>query len=74
MFYVQVNCETDFVARNEKFQQLVKDVASSIMAHLCSKKQTGYLKVQALHLQFEKCAFLPHLLQSLNADLFSDSE
>ncbi|KAF4114064.1 hypothetical protein G5714_004287 [Onychostoma macrolepis] len=24
---VEVNCETDFVARNEKFQQLVKDVA-----------------------------------------------
>ncbi|KAK9973481.1 hypothetical protein ABG768_024208 [Culter alburnus] len=41
---VEVNCETDFVARNEKFQQLVKDVALSIMAHHCSKKQTGYFK------------------------------
>uniref|UniRef100_A0A672N5H4 Elongation factor Ts, mitochondrial n=1 Tax=Sinocyclocheilus grahami TaxID=75366 RepID=A0A672N5H4_SINGR len=41
---VEANCETDFVARNEKFQQLVKDVALSIMAHHSSKKQTGYIK------------------------------
>uniref|UniRef100_A0A8C2L0M1 Elongation factor Ts, mitochondrial n=1 Tax=Cyprinus carpio TaxID=7962 RepID=A0A8C2L0M1_CYPCA len=41
---VEVNCETDFVARNEKFQQLVKDVALSVMAHNFSKKQTGYIK------------------------------
>src|SRR6266850_2285028 len=29
---VEVNCETDFTARNEKFQQLVKDVAMQIAA------------------------------------------
>lgn len=29
---VEVNCETDFVARNEDFQQLVKDVAMHIAA------------------------------------------
>ncbi len=29
---VEVNCETDFVARNEKFQELVKDVALQIAA------------------------------------------
>src|SRR5215831_13041998 len=29
---VEVNCETDFVARNEDFQQLVKDVAMQIAA------------------------------------------
>uniref|UniRef100_A0A4W5QY42 Elongation factor Ts, mitochondrial n=1 Tax=Hucho hucho TaxID=62062 RepID=A0A4W5QY42_9TELE len=28
---VEVNCETDFVPRNEKFQQLVKDVAFATM-------------------------------------------
>src|SRR6201992_4187234 len=27
---VEVNCETDFVARNEKFQALVKDIAMQI--------------------------------------------
>jgi elongation factor Ts len=27
---VEVNCETDFVARGEEFQQLVKDVAMHI--------------------------------------------
>lgn len=41
---VEVNCETDFVARNEKFQQLVKDVALSVMAHHNSQRQTGYFK------------------------------
>src|SRR5262245_64751599 len=29
---VEVNCETDFVARTEDFQQLVKDVAMQIAA------------------------------------------
>jgi len=29
---VEVNCETDFVARNEDFQRLVKDIAMQIVA------------------------------------------
>src|SRR3954451_20856647 len=29
---VEVNCETDFVARNDEFKQLAKDVALHIMA------------------------------------------
>src|SRR5712672_4041298 len=29
---VEINCETDFTARNEKFQALVKDVAMQIAA------------------------------------------
>ena len=29
---VEVNCETDFVSRNEDFQQLVKDIAMQIVA------------------------------------------
>lgn len=29
---VEINCETDFVARNEEFQELVKDVALQIAA------------------------------------------
>nr|XP_020502504.1 elongation factor Ts, mitochondrial [Labrus bergylta] len=43
---VEVNCETDFVARNENFQQLVKDVAFATMAHHQNKTQSkgGYVK------------------------------
>ncbi|XP_034022584.1 elongation factor Ts, mitochondrial [Thalassophryne amazonica] len=43
---VEVNCETDFVARNEKFQQLVKDVVYSTLAHHRSQTQNqeGYVK------------------------------
>ncbi|XP_062401289.1 elongation factor Ts, mitochondrial [Sardina pilchardus] len=43
---VEVNCETDFVAKNEKFQQLVKDVAFATMEHhhAKAKDQGGYMK------------------------------
>uniref|UniRef100_A0A3P8UYD3 Elongation factor Ts, mitochondrial n=2 Tax=Cynoglossus semilaevis TaxID=244447 RepID=A0A3P8UYD3_CYNSE len=43
---VEVNCETDFVARNEKFQQLVKDVALAALAHHQNKTESkaGYVK------------------------------
>ncbi|CAG0917432.1 unnamed protein product, partial [Notodromas monacha] len=34
---VEVNCETDFVARNELFKQLVKDVASSCLDNFASR-------------------------------------
>ncbi|XP_067881018.1 elongation factor Ts, mitochondrial isoform X2 [Heterodontus francisci] len=35
---VEVNCETDFVARNIKFQQLVQQAAIATMAHCHSKR------------------------------------
>ncbi|KAI3370151.1 hypothetical protein L3Q82_024949 [Scortum barcoo] len=43
---VEVNCETDFVARNERFQQLVKDVALATLAHHRNKTQgqANYVK------------------------------
>lgn len=43
---VEVNCETDFVARNEKFQELVKDVTLAALTHHRNKSQskTGYVK------------------------------
>ncbi|XP_062853095.1 elongation factor Ts, mitochondrial [Trichomycterus rosablanca] len=41
---VEVNCETDFVARNEKFQQLVQNVALATMAHHQSKTPSAYIK------------------------------
>lgn len=45
---MQVNCETDFVARNEKFQQLVKDVTLASLAHHQNKTQSQgqYVKVR----------------------------
>lgn len=39
---VEVNCQTDFVARNEKFQALVKDVAMQIAA----SPNVEYVKVE----------------------------
>lgn len=47
VFGPQVNCETDFVAKNEKFQQLVKDVAFATLAHHQKKGHStvGYIKV-----------------------------
>lgn len=44
---LQVNCETDFVARNVKFQQLVQQAATATLEH-CRSKQvttTDYTKV-----------------------------
>ncbi|KAJ8400906.1 hypothetical protein AAFF_G00392600 [Aldrovandia affinis] len=43
---VEVNCETDFVARNERFQELVRDVVFSVMAHHLRKTegQSRYMK------------------------------
>lgn len=43
---VEVNCETDFVSRNDKFQELVKAVAFTTLAHHKNKtqSQTGYIK------------------------------
>ncbi|KAJ8260311.1 hypothetical protein GJAV_G00179510 [Gymnothorax javanicus] len=45
---VEVNCETDFVSRNERFQELVRDVAFAAMAHHRRKAEgtTGYMKSQ----------------------------
>ncbi|UJR27223.1 hypothetical protein I4U23_008519 [Adineta vaga] len=34
---VEINCETDFVAKNEKFQQLVSQVANSLLANQTEK-------------------------------------
>ncbi|XP_066564764.1 elongation factor Ts, mitochondrial isoform X2 [Amia ocellicauda] len=44
---VEVNCETDFVARNETFQQLVREVAAAAMALSHSEAvHSGYNKVE----------------------------
>src|ERR1051325_9306662 len=36
---VEVNCETDFVARGEEFQQLVKDIAMHVAADVLDKER-----------------------------------
>ncbi|XP_056129457.1 elongation factor Ts, mitochondrial [Lampris incognitus] len=43
---VEVNCETDFVARNEKFQKLVKNAAFATLTHHGTKTRDhpGYVK------------------------------
>lgn len=41
---VEVNCETDFVARTDQFQQLVRDIAMQIAAHnplFVSRQEVG---------------------------------
>ncbi len=53
---VEVNCETDFVARNEEFQELVKDVALQIAA-----ANPSYVKreqVAAEQVEREKAIYL----------------
>ena len=45
-FKVEVNCETDFVARNEKFVQLVNSVAEVCLArssNAASKVRVGQI-------------------------------
>ncbi|KAM9177384.1 LOW QUALITY PROTEIN: elongation factor Ts, mitochondrial [Mergus octosetaceus] len=55
---VEVSCETDFVARNSNFQQLVRDVALATMAHCggggaapaaCTKRFLGTEELSRVH-------------------------
>lgn len=41
---VEVNCETDFVAKTDEFKQLARDIAMQIaarQAHLCHQGRSG---------------------------------
>jgi elongation factor Ts len=49
---VEVNCETDFVARGEEFQQLVKDVAMHVAA--AEPKFVTREEVPAAHIEKER--------------------
>ncbi len=46
---VEVNCETDFVARNSEFQELVKDIAMQIAASNPSYVQREDVPADVLH-------------------------
>jgi elongation factor Ts len=56
---VEINCETDFVARNESFRELVRDVAMHIAAmpvKYVSRDQVPEEELVVLRAQFEKAA------------------
>jgi elongation factor Ts len=46
---VEVNCETDFVARNKTFQALVDTVANACLKFAVSKQNTGSSLVKVIH-------------------------
>ncbi len=39
ILFLKVNCETDFVAKNDKFQQLVSQVTNSLLANQQEKSK-----------------------------------
>jgi translation elongation factor EF-Ts len=49
---MKINCETDFVAKNDKFQQLVSQVAKSL---LNNQKQSKQEKVVRLFVMYMSC-------------------
>ena len=56
---VEINCETDFVARNERFSELVRDVAMHIAAmpvKYVSRDQVPDSEIAPLRAEFAKAA------------------
>jgi len=56
---VEINCETDFVARNERFPELVRDVAMHVAAmpvKYVSRDQVPEADVSALRAEFAQAA------------------
>jgi elongation factor Ts len=56
---VEINCETDFVARNEQFNELVRDVAMHIAAmpvKYVSRDQVPEAELEPLRAEFAKAA------------------
>jgi len=59
---VEVNCETDFVARTEEFQELVKDIAMHIAASEPRYVERG--EVTAADLERERAIYREQALES----------
>ena len=59
---VEVNCETDFVARTEEFQELVKDIAMHIAA--AEPRYVGREEVRAEDLEREREIYRQQALES----------
>ncbi len=56
---VEVNCETDFVARNERFKELVRDIAMHVAAmpvKYVSRDQVPEEEIAPLRAEFAKAA------------------
>jgi elongation factor Ts len=56
---VEINCETDFVARNERFAELVRDIAMHIAAmpvRYVSRDQVPESEIEPLRAEFAKAA------------------
>jgi elongation factor Ts len=56
---VEINCETDFVARNERFAELVRDIAMHIAAmpvKYVSRDQVPESEIEPLRAEFAKAA------------------
>src|SRR5437899_12479574 len=59
---VEVNCETDFVAKTPEFQQLVKDLAMQVAAH--EPRYVAREDVPAAELEAERAIYRKQALQS----------
>lgn len=49
---VEVNCETDFVARNKQFQEFVDTVLKACLNHVSSMQTNNGLSKVGSHFQF----------------------
>ncbi|HXN07830.1 MAG TPA: translation elongation factor Ts [Nitrospiria bacterium] len=61
---VEVNCETDFVARNEEFQELVKDLAMQVAGSFPEPKYVSKENVPAEVIEKEKAIFVKQAQES----------
>jgi len=59
---IEVNCETDFVAKTPEFQQLVKDLAMQVAAH--EPRYVAREDVPAAELEAERAIYRKQALQS----------
>src|SRR2546428_8960868 len=59
---IEVNCETDFVAKTAEFQQLVKDLAMQVAAH--APRWVSREEVPAAVLESERAIYRKQALQS----------
>jgi len=59
---IEVNCETDFVAKTPEFQQLVKDLAMQVAAH--EPRYLAREDVPAAELEAERAIYRKQALQS----------
>ena len=59
---IEVNCETDFVAKTPEFQQLVKDLAMQVAAH--APRWVAREEVPAAEIESERAIYRKQALQS----------